>query len=137
MSQTFKISGGDISYTVAGQPAMTQTGKEKLSQDLGEAAQSPTDDVGFGFGISNLVGRVEDPGTVPSLLNQKITDGLNRITALQQQNQSLIRGDDELIDSVPSIQTGYAAPNNYTDFAFSFAVRTVAQATIQKRGSVG
>jgi len=137
MSTTFKIKDGDVFYRNTGQPAMTSTGKEKLSQDLGEATQSPIDDIGFGFGISTLVGRVEDPDTMPLLLDQKISDGLSRITTLQEQNQSLVRDDDERIDSIASIDTGFAAPNNYTDFAFSYAVRTVAQETIRKRGSVG
>jgi hypothetical protein len=136
LSRTFKITNGDIGYGVGGQPLMTRTGKDKLSQDLAEAAQSDVDDIGFGFGIPELVGRVEEPDTIPSLLDDKITSGITRLQTLQEQNQGLIRGDDERINSIASIQTGFNAADSRTDFAFSFAVRTEAAETIRKRGSV-
>lgn len=136
MSHTFLLTNGDISYDVSGQPAMTLNGTQKLSQDLGEAAQSPINDVGFGFGIADLVGQVEDPDAVPSLLDQLISDGLDRLTALQQQNQSLIRDDFESIGSIASVQAGAAAPGNKTDWNFSFAVNSVNQTKVQKKGGV-
>lgn len=133
MSQTFKLKNGDIEYGVGGQPTMV-TGKPKTSQDLGEAAQCPVDDVGFGFGIAELVGRVEDPDTVPALLDQKITSGIKRIQSLQENNQSLIRGDDEKIGSIASVQTAFKDSTTRTEFVFSFAVRTLAAEAIRKRG---
>ncbi len=135
MSWTFQMKNGDITYGVGGQPSNV-TGKMKLSQDLGEAAQSPIDDIGFGFGIEKLVGQVQDPDLVPSLLDQRISDGIRRLISLQENNQSLSRDDAERIDSIASTQAGFKEPGSRTDFAFSFAVRSVDAVLVRKRGAV-
>lgn len=135
MARTFKISVGDIFYDVKGQPAFTASDNDKISQDLAECTLVPTDDIGFGMGISDLVGSVQDPGAIPSLLENFISDGITRMISLQQSNQRLTRSDSELIGSIASIQAGPNAPNNFTDFAFSYAVNTIAGDRIAKKGT--
>lgn len=136
MSHTFKIKSGDVFYDVTGQPTFTSTGNEKVSQDLGEAAVSPINDIGFGFGLVDLVGTVQDPFAVPSLIESLIDDGITRLESLQQNNLRLARTDDELINSIIAVQAGFNTPGNKTDYAFSFAVNTVAGDNIAKKGSL-
>jgi len=134
MSHTLLIVSGDVVYDVGGRPTMVE-GKAKVGQDLGEATVVPVDDIGFGFGILELVGRVEDPISVPGFLDSAISRGLKRFIALQQ-NQQLIRTNDELISTIRSVQAKLN-DSSKTDYSYSFSVNTVSQDTIKKSGGVG
>lgn len=135
MSQTFQIQTGDVLYDTLGQPVYV-SGKVKVGQDLTEATLIPTNDIGFGFNLINLVGEISDPSIVASKLDTNITRGLDRFITLQQQNQRLVRSDDELLSSVQSVQAGAFAPGNYTDFKFSYSVNTVAGDSLTKVGEI-
>lgn len=130
MSKTFKISNGDVSYVTSGQPLFTRDSKEKLGQDLNECTVVPTDDIGFGMGLSQLETAIEDPDTMPSIIENLIVSGVNRFIALQQQNQRLIRDDNELVASVASVQAAFVTSGNRTDFNFAYSVNSVAGASV-------
>lgn len=125
MSHTFLITNGDITYVNTGNPAFTQNGSQKLSQDLDECTIVPINDIGFGMGLDDLVGQVDDPDEVPAILESAITQGISRLQALQQQNQRLIRDNFELISTVAAVQAAFASPTTLTDFSFSYAVLSV------------
>jgi hypothetical protein len=136
MTWTFIVKSGDIYYTNSGAPAQTQSSNQKVSQDVAEATISPINAIGFGFGISTLEGVAGDPQSMPSIIENLIIEGVNRFIALQQQNQRLARDNSELIAALVFAQAAYAAPNDYTDFAFSFALNSVAGQGLFKTGSV-
>lgn len=136
MSYTFLIQNGDIAYSVGGQPAATPSDKQKISQDVGEAAVVPTNDIGFGFGLGELVGRVTDTENVPALIEAAISGGINRLIALQQNNQSLSRSDGELVAYLANAQANFAAPGDHENFVFNFSVVSVSGANIAKKGSL-
>jgi hypothetical protein len=134
MSRTFKITSGDVDYDVRGQPAFTLSSKEKIAQDISECTLVPTDDIGFGMGIVELVGGVQDPSNVPNLIQSRIVNGIQRLKDLQSRNQRLIRDDGELVAALVSVSAGPNSPGSRTDFRFSFAVNTVSGDKIARRG---
>lgn len=134
MSRTFKITNGDVDYDVRGQPAFTRTSKEKIGQDINECVLVPTDDVGFGMGIVDMVGQVQDPAYVPNLIQSRIVNGIQRLKDLQLRNQRLIRDDAELIAALVTVSAGPNSSANKTDFRFSFAVNTVDGDRISRKG---
>lgn len=136
MSRTFRITTGDLEYDVRGQPAFV-TGKPKTSQDLNECTVVPVNDIGFGMGLVELIGTVQDPNDVPSLLQSRITDGITRLQRIMNLNQRLVRGNDEIIASIVAVSASPQTANNHTDFKFSYAVNTVSGGeALRTRGSL-
>ncbi len=83
MALTFKITSGDWNSNPATGRPTTISGKDKLAQDIKEFFTIQVLPNGFGAGIEQLVGVVEDsPDMFISLTSKQIREGLATFVSL-------------------------------------------------------
>jgi hypothetical protein len=132
MTTTIKIVNGDwVIDRRTGRPVTVADG-EKLRQDVRENLTIARQPNGFGAGLEDIVGVVEDPFVIRSLIQQRIRESTNTMQRLQDRTQRGQRPANERIQRIEKLDvypTTIGGGNVKTGFAFSLQVRSEAGTT--------
>lgn len=136
MAKTLQIRNGDIvENALSGRPRLIE-GSAKLRQDVGEmlAVDEQTD--GFGAGIRQLIGTINESefGDVPLLLSRNIRRATERMVVLQQA-QRAVRTDAETLSKL-SLLKATPVQGSASDYQFQAAFLSLDGDTIKRTGII-
>jgi hypothetical protein len=129
MVNTLQILDGDVVVGAHTGRPNTITGKNFVKQLILENLTIDTLSNGMGAGISNLIGTIPDHGiTLQLLFNDRVRNSFNAIIFLQKY-YNITRSNDEIIDSVRSINIS-ALPSDSRTYVYSIVILTKSGAQL-------
>lgn len=136
MSQTFKITNGDVVISaVSGKPSLVSD-SQKLRQDLSEFFTVNMQPSGFGAGLDQLIGIVESSSDLYiSLAYRYITNGIANFIRLQKSDTRIPRSSLESISKLGYINIQQDSVDK-TTFRFVSSIITVSNDTVQLTGTI-
>jgi len=125
MSETLKVTNGDIVFTKESGTLSLVSDRQKLSQDLLNILSVEINpDIGWGAGLQSLIGQVpHNQNFAKLLITQRIADAVGSLQDFQNLRPG-ITPDSERIREVRNI---FVRRVNATDYLFTLEVLTVAR----------
>lgn len=104
MSNTLKVSSGDVVINASNGRPLTVSGSNKLRQDITEFFAVDIRPNGFGSGIEQLIGLIEiSQDAFITMVDRQIRDGVNAIIQLQNEDPRISRDNTEKLIGVTGI----------------------------------
>jgi hypothetical protein len=123
LAQTFKIIDGDFVENQATGRFSLISGRSKLSQDITEFFEVDIQPNGFGAGIEQLVGLVDESSMIISVADRQIRDGLRSFINLIRTNPAVQRQANERIIGISNIVISVDSTDQ-TKYYFSANIMT-------------
>lgn len=132
MSTTLTIINGDVQVSSAsGRPTVISDGA-KLAQDILINLETDPRPNGFGAGISNLVGMVDDDDLVVTLLDNRLSDSF---TAMRNIQQAVGRDTRPAAERIASTTPVAAARDIQDPRNFNYGIDVITEAGVALRAA--
>ena len=130
MTYTIQIDHGDWRFDEATGQVVEVEGQKKTSQDIREFLTVEVLANGFGAGLDELLGYVDEPLVIQALMRSNISQGITRIQQLQARYQRAQRTGSERISGLAELVVGPSSRDQKTGFVFRVKVQTFDGKTV-------
>jgi hypothetical protein len=135
VSDTFKITAGDVAISAMNGRPVIISGQAKLKQEIQELLTIETLENGFGAGLDSLVGSVPTGAVAFHLfVDQRIRHSVDVLTAIKRRNRAQ-HSTDEVIEKIAYLVVS-RSPSSPKDFIFRLDVVTEAGAQLRVGGAL-